>query len=294
MQRVKSDIEIFEGACLEDTELKWFALADSAQDRRLPGALSTSTRNVRCLFGGLQGSPLALHTPHLVELPQPTHLDCTWEWISRNAPSIPCLSIIATRQKFDDLYDQFVDCTRVVFPDSYTMFFAFWDSAVLGTLVGQVDDRTLHIPGPVLSQDQQAALTDGIEKWWYWDRSGDRHAIAIQTQEGGAAFRPFKLSQSQIDDLVGASVPDHLLYYINLNQPHLLEDIPYSERYGLIRKALVEAREIRLATMRDLVDFVSIKLYYQERMNYDTRIAILLREIRDGQISFRDALNKLP
>ncbi|WP_084416375.1 DUF4123 domain-containing protein [Massilia alkalitolerans] len=292
MQRAISDIELFKGASPENT--KWFALADSAQDKRLPGVISTSSRNVRCLFGGLQGSPLTLHTPHLIELPPPAHLDYVWEWISRNALLVPCFSIIATRKTFDDLYKQFVECTQVVLPDLDTMFFAFWDSAVLGTLVGQVDDRTLHIPGPVLSQDQQTLLTDGIEKWWYWDRAGDRHAIAIQSQGEIAACRQFKLDQSQIDSLVEASVPDHVLYYMNLNQYHLLEDIPCSDRYDMIRKALVQARDIGLATMRDLVDFVSIKLYYRERMDHDARIANLLCKIRDGQVSFRDAISELP
>jgi hypothetical protein len=49
------------------------------------------------------------------------------------------------------------------------------------------------------------------------------------------------LTQQQVDDLVEASVPDHVLYYLELNQAFLIGDVPSGQRYEMVLRALAKA-----------------------------------------------------
>lgn len=294
MRSERQDIGKFADFALENPTIHWFAIADSAQDSHVLKALRSRSRNVACLFGATQDTPLACQSPHLVELRPPLHIDDAWDWISRHAPSTSSVSIIATLKEFHLLFDQLAACTQVKMPDSETMFLAFWDPAILGTLLGQLDDLTLHVPGPVLSQAQQSILTEGLAKWWYWDRLGDLHDVAICKQKNLHLSNQLELSQQQVDDLVEASVPDHVLYYVSLNQPHLINDIPPSERYGAVRSAILHARTIGLVGMRDLVDFVSLSMLFKDKMRHDKYIVDLLARVEMGELEFREALGRLP
>jgi hypothetical protein len=288
------DIATFEALARQDPLLKWYAIADSAQHRALPGALVQGGHLVRCLLGASQGSPLAQHAPHLVELGSPLVASSTWNWISLNAKSKPCLTVIAATMPFDTLFDQLAECTEVVLPDGYVMFFGFWDPAILGTLMGHPGDSTLHVKGPVLSSEQQFALTRGLAAWWYWDRAGKMHAIAADQVGNVQLTGKITLTQRQVDDLVEASVPDHVLYYLELNQPLLIADVPFSQRYQIVGRSLVAARDIGLFSMGDLVNFVCMELIYKERMREETDILKILDDVKRGRIRFRDALEELP
>jgi hypothetical protein len=37
----------------------------------------------------------------------------------------------------------------------------------------------LHIEGPVFDDEQRAMLFGGLDGWWYWDRDGGMHTVAI-------------------------------------------------------------------------------------------------------------------
>lgn len=289
-----NDLAIFRNIASDNPSLRWFAIADSAQDPRLPNALRSGTSNVRCLFGGAQDVPLARQSPHLVELRSPTYADEAWSWISQNARSAPCVSIVATCKEFDALFEQFATCAQVELPDSETMFFAFWDPAILGTLVGQADDSTLHLPGPVLTQAQQSLLMNGLARWWYWDRSESLHEISIREISNVSTPNSIKLNQRQVDDLIEASVPDHILYYVTLNQSYLINGINSSKKYELVRGALMHAREIGLASMRDLVEFTCLTLLFREGMRCDAIIVDLLNRVKLNNLSFSEAVNKFP
>ncbi|GGY68571.1 hypothetical protein GCM10007387_58330 [Pseudoduganella albidiflava] len=182
----------------------------------------------------------------------------------------------------------------MILPDGETMFFAFWDPAVLGTLVGQEDDFTLHVPGPVLTLGQQANLSEIITTWWYWDRAGIFHTIALPRQLPEAARAPFHLDQAQVDSLVEASLPDHLLYFVRLNQPHLLDAIPELQQYRIVCAALQSARSIGLEQMRDLVNYVCLMLFYKDEMLQDQVILVLLDRVRNKEISFDEAMQLFP
>lgn len=286
------DIDVFREAALRNPSWNWYAIADSAQQRALPGALLEGGGEVRCLLGASQDSPLAHKSPHLVRLDKPTAAHAAWSWIGLYASARPCVTVIASPLDFDALFVRLAQCTDVILPDGDAMFFAFWDPVILGTLVGQPDDTTLHVPGPVLSPEQCATLTDGIGAWWYWDRSATLRSLAISGSQSGEV--PLRLDQRQVDDLVEASVPDHVLYYLELNQGQLLRDIPDRERYAYVREALVWGRDLHLSKMNDLVNFVCVRLIYKERMQEDQTVRAILARVKSGETSFATALDELP
>lgn len=288
------DIALFEEVAAQDPSLNWFAIADSAQHRDLPGAILQRGFQARCLLGAAPGSPVSKHAPHLVELRPPQQGGTPWHWISLNASSRPCVSIIATVMPFEALFAQLSEITEVILPDEEVMFFGFWDPAILGTLVGQADDLTLHVAGPVLNQVQLETLLHEIHGWWYWDRDGKQCAISpVMNPHPRPAVR-FRLNQQQVDDLVEASVPDHVLYYLELNQPLLLEPIQKKARYQLVRKGLVEARTVGLLKMDELVNYVCLTLIYGARFQEDKIIRELLDRVSRGQLSFASALESMP
>jgi hypothetical protein len=294
MASSNQDIALFESVARQDASLKWYSIADSAQHRHLPSALAESCHDVRCLFGASQGSPVAKKAPHLVELSSPLKGGSAWDWIGLNAKAKPYLTVIATAQPFDALFSQLAECTEVSLPDADTMFFGFWDPAILGTLMGQAEDLTLHVKGPVLTPAQRSMLTRGLATWWYWDRVGGMHAIAVDKVLNVRPAGHLTLTQRQVDDLVEASVPDHLLYYLELNQPRLIADVPSTARYEIVRHGLARARGIGLVKMVDLVNFLCVELIYKERMQEDPVILKVLDQVKQGKLTFGDALNQFP
>jgi hypothetical protein len=273
----------------------WYAIADSAQEKALPNALGGVGGEARCLLGATQGSPLAENSPHLVALTSPARGGNAWEWIARMGVRKPCVTVLASQLGFDDLFEQLKQFAEIRLPDDTEMFFAFWDPAILGTLVGQSDDSTLYVKGAVLDDEQLGLLYGGLSGWWYWDRDGEMHTVSIEAEAPTVRLdKPLKLRQRQVDELVEASMPDHVLYYVDLNQPHLLRDLPPEARYRYVMRALSGAREIGLETMKDLVNYVSASLIYGARWNQDSVIAGVLGRVKDGRIRFSDAMELLP
>lgn len=274
---------------------RWYAIADSAQDKSLPAAIAAPGASVRCLLGATQGSPLAEQSPHLVRLNPPSHGAAAWQWIARVAPRTPCVTVLASSLSFDALFEQLKQFTEIRLPDDFDMFFGFWDPAILGTLIGQADDETLHVKGAVLDDAQRQMLFGGLTGWWYWDRNGGLHRIEVGTDTPAVKLpAPIMLSQAQVDALVEAGVPDHVLYFVDLNQPHLLTSVPVRERYNYTKCALRGAREIGLSGMMDLVNYVCMTLIFGAQWSNDERIANLLRRVKSKELDFSDAIKLLP
>jgi hypothetical protein len=93
---------------------------------------------------------------------------------------------------------------------------------------------------------------------------------------------------------VEASVPDHVLHYIELNQPHLLQDTPHEQRYGVTCAHLLHAREVGLQGMGDLVNFVCAGFIYGEALRNDPAITSALQNVHAGKCSFDQAMEQFP
>jgi hypothetical protein len=289
-----SEISDFITIAQQESALSWYALADAAQHRDFPKKLRKIGRQVRCLFDAPQDSALASQAPHLVELESPLTCPDYWKWIAIQGKSKPCISVFATGQNFAAVFDHLVKFTQILMPDDEFMYLAFWDPAILGTLIGQEDDFTLYVKGPVLNSEQKNSFKSAIKHWWYWDRIGKLHFVADSTWQVPQAIFPLKLLQSQVDDLVEASVPDHILYYILLNQPMLLFNVEESRRYHLVKEALFNARHIGLLSMIDIVNFACLTLIYGSRMQEDKTICGLLDDVKNEKLAFSDVIDKMP
>lgn len=294
-------MQAFVNAAAQNPSWHWYAIADSAQHKALPDAISKDGGQHRCLLDAPVGSPLAAQAPHLVQLPAPGESDANWKWIARNVPSLPCATVIASTLEFDPLFEHLKPFTEVLLPDGEDMFFAFWDPAILAVLVGQADDPTLYVKGPVLNPEQRAALVQGLAGWWYWDRDGDLRSVQIENAslpKNAVNIKgldmPLQLTQPQVDELVEASVPDHVLHYVELNQGHLLNDIQPKQRYEVVRENLVAAREIKLDAMSDLVNYVCTALIYKDQFKQDKTIQALLAQVEKGELQFAQALELMP
>jgi Domain of unknown function (DUF4123) len=283
-------------AAIQNPQWHWYAIADSAQNKSLPAALCKDGAEQRCLLDAPEGSPLAAQAPHLVQLLAPSETDANWKWIVRNVPSLPCATVIASTLDFDALFDHLKPFTEVLLPEGDDMFFAFWDPAILAVLVGQQDDPTLYVKGPALNPEQRDALTQGIAGWWYWDRAGSLRSVQINAESRPVQplVLPIKLTQQQVDDLVEASMPDHVLHYVELNQAHLLSDIQPKQRYEIVRKSLVGAREIKLDVMSDLVNYVCAALIYKDQFKTDKTILALLDQVKNDDLKFTKAMELMP
>jgi hypothetical protein len=176
------------------------------------------------------------------------------------------------------------------------MYLALWDPAVLGALVGQADDTTLHVAGPILAQAQQATLFKLITHWWYWDREGNLHSMAppLPDENNHAGALPFHLDEQQVDALVESAVPDQILQHIEQNLPELLDKIPEpADRYRFVREQLLRARNHGLVAMKDLVNYTSIAFSYGKSFDENTSMRSLLNDVKAGAITFDQALDNL-
>jgi hypothetical protein len=287
-------IDTFIVAAKKNPALHWYAIADSAQHSALPSALTKTGGESRCLLDAPKGSPLAANAPHFVALSPPDMHNPSWMWICRNGGSLPCVTVLASELDFDPMFNHLQQFTEIVLPDGEDMFFAFWDPSILATLLGQTEDPTLHVMGPVLNEKQRATLIQGIDAWWYWDRNGALRSLDMLPLNVDLVDTPFGLTQHQVDDLVEASVPDHVLAHIALNQPQLLNGIEPFQRYGIVQRHIVDARDIKLESMNDLVNYVCAALIYKEQMNHDETILALLNRVKQGELKFSEALEQMP
>lgn len=202
------------------------------------------------------------------------------------------MTIIASAVEFSKIFDSLERAMDVLFDDGYCMFLAFWDPAVLGSLIGQSDDSTLHVQGPVLNLQQRRRMESFISGWWYWGRGGVMHSIQIEV--GGGGIQKIMLDQSQVDALVEASLPDHVLFHVEKNLPVLLGNDEPLMRYQKIQASLKDARELGLTSMADLVNFVCLDLHYGGRLREEPSAVELLSRVKNKEMSFLEAAQNFP
>jgi hypothetical protein len=277
----------------------FYAIVDSAQDTRLLASLIAKSPGMQsqCLLVEANGPELRKAAPHLVTLPPFAEDSDAWLSVFASGVSNPAsISIIASHREFTTLFAHLVSFTEIILPDGDEMIFAFWDPAILGTLVGQKDDSTLHVPGPALSARQRSRLLAGISAWWYWDRNGRQHQMrdAVPQADADQVVLPLKLTSVQVDMLVEASVPDHLLATIRENSPQLLIDLPEKEQYARVEQHLLEARKLNLRGMQDIVNYICAGLIYGDKLQQNSVIGALLDKVKAGQISLPEALEQFP
>lgn len=273
-------------------DARFFALVDPAVDPRVISLISEESLDNECLFGYPLDSDIARSTPRLVQIHHP-EASPLLRWIAKRAPHQPVATLIAANATLSGLADHLKTCADAELEDLDSMFLAYWDPAILGTLVGQADDSTLNVSGPVLTHDQRAFLLRPILRWWYWDREGALHVAAPAPPASEIqSLQKLVLVPQQVDDLVEAAVPDHLLQHIRQNQPELLDKLPESARYRFVRQQLARARAYGLEGTGDLVNYVCVALAFGSEFDLRANMPELLLQVKNEQLGFPQALEK--
>lgn len=287
---IQSWLDIQESAASQ----QWFVLADAALDSGLVASLKQSSSDWRALLEP-QGDIIAAQGPHLFHIPPAA------EMRALRYANPAAFTILCTEVNRVVLHRHLQAFTTAQLEGGLKMGFAFWDPAILGCVVGQSDDATLHVPGPVFDTVQLQAFLHPISAWWYWDRESRIHRIvpppspATTLASIGPPIEPLRLNQAQEDLLVEASVPDQILYHLELNQPYLFDQqLSPARRYRFVRAVLGPARDLGLRGMRDLVNFTAMCVIYRQRMQTDQAIVTLLDQVRLGQLSLDQAMERMP
>jgi len=277
-----------------EQDLCWYALVDWAQKPTLPAAY---LERAGSLFGAAPDSPVGLQGPWLVPMDENPANSARWQALLRAIHLNPAAaSVLATRLSPEELLRRLQTCLDLILPDeSDDLQLAFWDPAILGSLVGQTGDDTLHVPGPILDTEQRNHFLESLVAWWYRNRDGEWQRI-----QGGlnaaanTVSLPFRFRQDQVDQLVEAGVPDLVLFHVRSNQPHLLAQRAPSAQYREIRRLVALARELGLTGLRDLVNLCCIGLIYGPRFDVDAEIAALLNAVKAGHMSLDEAMAEMP
>lgn len=274
--------------------LHLYALADA-------GADAASWRRLSAL--GKHSAPLLRATdldacPHLIALGEASTAAPLLADRGVRTPTPSAYTLILSRAPFETLLDHLQHFCDVKLSGGIEMILALWDPAILGTLVGQRDDDTLHVPGPVFSPAQCNAFLAPVDAWWYCDRESRWHLIQPTGDEPpnpDLLTCPVPFDQEQEDVLVEAGVPDQVLYHLETNRPTLFDEkIPHARRYRFVRAVLPSARMLGLEGMRDLTGFVALCLIYRQRIETDPQILHLLDEVQKKTITFDEAMARMP
>ncbi|WP_063532654.1 DUF4123 domain-containing protein [Burkholderia sp. MSMB1589WGS] len=254
-----------------------YVLVDPLQNGSLPGALSVRSDHVACLMDG--GADVRAVSPHLVYIP-PSNFESARAWLERHGPSSPCATLLASPLPLAALAEHLKSFLRVRLPDGEPIVLAYWDPAILATLVGSAEDETLFVKGPVLSDAQRQAWLTPILRWTYWDREGTLRQIDWRQDRMPASAAtlkpPFKLDQGQVDALIDASVPDGVLLHFAERAPSLLADMPERERYGFICRQINRARQRGIEGTGAWMEYCALAARHGEAFDATSEGAALL------------------
>lgn len=271
-----------------------YALVDAAQNPELPSVLGGAAA---CLFGSSPGTPIAHVSPHLVALPDDLNARA-WQSVVRYASASPCLTVIASSLSLNALHRHLNGHLQVKIGKD-AMHLAYWDPAILAVLVGQEDDDTLYVQGPVFDPGQRASFLSALVAWWYWDRRQVLRRIRpvegeYATTQAADLVLPLEFKPSQTDLLVQASLPDRILYELRVNQPHLLGGRDEWHNYDLTRRLLNSARGLRIHGLRDQVNFVGTGMILGEEFHLHPDVQPYLEDVPSGSKRFVEALQRVP
>ena len=104
---------------------------------------------------------------------------------------------------------------------------------------------------------------------------------------------PIKLNAEQEEMLVEASFPDNLIYYLKLNNSFLIEKMDDYALYQFVIKTIPEAREFQLSGTRDILNFICLKLIYQDNFYTDLKLKEKLEKMRNKQITIDGLMSQV-
>lgn len=278
---------------LDEIGLNIYAIADAAQDQSCLKVLEHLRQ--KCLLKEASGEKAQAISPHLLQLPK-DFSSSEWDWIQQKIAGTPKMTILISPLSFDYLFEHLRHFLEVQFEGGLEMILAFWDPMILATLIGHKEDKTLYISGPTLTKSQIEILLKPIQSWWYWDRLGNLQTIFGLNERVEILPRietPIQLNVEQEEMLVEATFPNNLMYYLRLNNSFLIENIGDQILYQFVIKSIPEARAFYLSGTRDILNFICLKLIYQENFYTDSELKVNLEKMKNKQISIDDVMAKM-
>lgn len=278
----------------EINEFSIYALIDAAQDRFfLKKNYHLQARNLLTEAAGVKAAEIS---PHLVKLSHISN-NIEWQYINRKVVGTPRMTIIISALSFDDLYTHLRQFTNVKFVGGLEMFLAFWDPTILGTLLGQKTDLTLYIKQQVLSPEQKKVLLEPIHCWWYWDRLKHLQKIEGKGQNDLLRFydwrNPLEFTVEQEEQMIEATFPDLLIYYLKLNNPFLVENFNSWDLYQYVIEKISQAREYTLNGTRDILNFICLNLIYKDNFENNKQLQSSLLNVKANKITMDQAMEEI-
>lgn len=276
--------------------LQLYLLLDAAQHRDLLAQLPQN--GAEALFAFTRDSKEGKVSPWLVHLgrsgqalnkPQQRFLDAVLDVVQAS----PCATLLASECEQPVLMAHLRRAMDPRMPGKEGSYLAFWDPAILAALLGQSDADAQSRIEAVLSPAQGRALLGPVGHWWCWSRSGRLHEYAASDFSVPPAPLPLALSAAQVDALVQSSVPDLLIYYVNLNQVHLRDKLTPLAMHWFARQQLVYARRLGLTGTRDLLNYLCVALTVGERFDQYPSLSPILTRVKAGQLSFDKAMEEI-
>ena len=93
--------------------------------------------------------------------------------------------------------------------------------------------------------------------------------------------------------LLEATAADNLIYYLKLKNAFLIDGMSDLELYEFVVETLPKAQKYGLSGTRDLLNFICLKLLYQEKFDTDEKLQSLLSDLKNKHISMDDIMLKL-
>lgn len=278
---------------LDEIDLNVFALADAAQDSSFLKVLEDLRQ--KCLLKEASGEKAKKISPHLLELPQ-NFSSSEWAWLEKNVAGTAKMTLIISPLSFDALYQHLRHFLDVEFEGGLEMILAFWDPLILATLVGNENDKTLYVPGPTFTQEQRNIFLGPIQSWWYWDGLGHLQTIFglnEQEEQLSDVKTPIQLNVAQEEMLVEATLPNHLVYYLRLNNSFLVNEMSDLQLYEVVVNAIPDAREYNLSGTRDILNFICLKLLYKESFFTHAQLQMQLEQVKNQKMSMDDVMTQM-
>ncbi|OTG82512.1 hypothetical protein B9T31_14545 [Acinetobacter sp. ANC 4558] len=286
-------LDIFTTKVLEDPNLNIYVLADAAQESKFLKAF-THLRQ-KCLIIEAAGEKARAVSPHLLQMPIDFFAN-EWQWIQKNAAGTSIITIIVSGLSFKSLFDHLRCFLEIQLEGGLDLFLAFWDPAILATLVGNKEDTSLYVQGSLFNEKQIQDLLTPIHSWWYWNRVAQLQKIIGFNQyleKRPIIKTPIQFTVEQEEQMIEATLPDNLIYYLKLNNGFLVDHLDTQALYKMIIDNLPKARKIGLSGTRDLVNFMCLKLVYKDQFDTDTQLQSILNDVEKAKISMDDAMQKI-
>lgn len=286
-------VNIYEKYPLQQHHLKVYALIDAAQESRFLEWFEHLKQG--CLLTEAAGEQARKVSPHLVCLPANFTAD-EWEFIENKAAGTAKLTLIVSPLGFNALFEHLRKFVEVKFVDGNEMFLAFWDPQILATLLGHTQDQSLYVKEQVFSAEQKNALMQPIQTWWYWNRHGQLHHMIGQGQnltEPVQLQTPLAFTVQQEEKIVEATLPDNLMYYLKENNQFLINGLSDAQLYEKIKQDLEDAKTYELYMVKDLLNFICLKLMYKENFETDPSLNTLFEQLKQKQITMDDLMQKI-